>query len=60
VAADLGAEHTVLAADTDLPAAGIYLGRAARLPVVEDADRAKLWVAFAEWFELPRLRATRD
>jgi tellurite resistance protein TehA-like permease len=29
--------------------AGIYLGRADRLPVVEDIGRAGLWVAFAVW-----------
>jgi tellurite resistance protein TehA-like permease len=29
--------------------AGIYLGRADRLPLVEDVGRSGLWVAFAAW-----------
>jgi tellurite resistance protein TehA-like permease len=29
--------------------AGIYLGRADRLPVVEAIGRAELWVALAAW-----------
>ena len=29
--------------------AGIYLGRADRLPVVEAVGRAELWLAFAAW-----------
>jgi tellurite resistance protein TehA-like permease len=29
--------------------AGIYLGRADRLPVVETVGRAELWVAMAAW-----------
>jgi hypothetical protein len=29
--------------------AGIYLGRADRLPVVEAIGRSELWLAFAAW-----------